>query len=96
MVEPLNRAECNVLTTLAECAALVEAAEHPAIRLMVDAYHLLRDGDALADIVTCGKLLAHAHIATVPGRSGARRRALRFLPLLPRPGGRALLRPDIH
>ncbi len=68
VVEPLNRAECNVLTTLAECAALVEAAEHPAIRLMVDAYHLLRDGDALADIVTCGKLLAHAHIATVPGR----------------------------
>jgi len=68
VVEPLNQAECNVLTTIAECAALVEEADYPAIRLLVDAYHLMRDGDAFADIVTHGKLLAHTHIATVPGR----------------------------
>ncbi len=68
VVEPLNKAECNVLTTIAECAALVAEADDPAIRLMVDAYHLLRDGDDFADIVAHGNLLAHAHIATVPGR----------------------------
>jgi sugar phosphate isomerase/epimerase len=63
-VEPLNRAECNVLTTVAACAALVNDVAHPNIRLLVDAYHLMRDRDAYVSIVTHGALLAHAHIAT--------------------------------
>jgi sugar phosphate isomerase/epimerase len=68
VVEPLNKAECNVLTTVSECAALVNAVAHPAVRLLVDAYHFMRDGDAYEDIVTYGDLLAHVHIATVPNR----------------------------
>jgi sugar phosphate isomerase/epimerase len=68
VVEPLNTAECNVLTTVDECAKLVNEVAHPAIRLLVDAYHLMLDGDSYDDIVTHGDLLAHVHIATVPGR----------------------------
>ena len=68
VVEPLNQAECNVLTTVSDCAALVNEVAHPSIRLLVDAYHLLRDGDSYDSIVTHGPLLAHVHIATVPNR----------------------------
>ncbi len=67
-VEPLNKAECNVLNTVAECAALVNEVAHPAIRLLVDAYHMMRDGDAFESIVEHGHLLVHAHIATIPSR----------------------------
>lgn len=68
VIEPLNRKECNVLNTVSECAALVNEVAHPGIRLLVDAYHLLHDGDSCESIVTHGALLAHAHIATFPNR----------------------------
>lgn len=68
VVEPLNRSECNVLTTVAECAELVNEVGHPNIRLLVDGYHLLRDGDSYDSIVSHGALLAHVHIATIPNR----------------------------
>ncbi len=67
-VEPLNLSECNVLNTVAECGELVKEVSHPGLRLLVDAYHLMRDSDLLDDIVEYGDLLAHAHIATVPNR----------------------------
>ncbi len=67
-IEPLNLAECNILNTVAECAGIVRAVDHPAIQLLVDAYHLLKDGDSLEDVVAYGDLLVHAHIATIPGR----------------------------
>jgi sugar phosphate isomerase/epimerase len=68
VVEPLNRLECNILNTVDECAALVHKVGHPSIRLLVDAYHLLLDGDSCESIATHGKLLAHVHIATIPNR----------------------------
>ena len=68
VVEHLNKTECNVLTTVDECARLVNEVAHPAIRLLVDTYHLMRDNDSYESIITHGHLLAHAHIATVPGR----------------------------
>jgi len=68
VVEPLNTTECNVLTTVDECATLVKEVGHSALRLLVDAYHLMRDGDSYDDIVKHGDLLAHVHIATVPNR----------------------------
>ena len=68
VVEPLNSMECNVLTTVRECAALVREVDHPGLRLLVDAYHLLRDNDSCEDIVANGDLFAHVHIATVANR----------------------------
>jgi sugar phosphate isomerase/epimerase len=67
-VEPLNQAECNVLTSVGECARLVREVDHPAIRLLVDAFHLAKDHDSIEDIVANGDILAHVHVATVPGR----------------------------
>jgi sugar phosphate isomerase/epimerase len=68
VAEPLNLQECNVMNTVRECAALVREVAHPAFRLLVDAYHLMRDGDSYDDIVTYGGLLAHVHLATIPKR----------------------------
>jgi sugar phosphate isomerase/epimerase len=67
-VEPLNRTECNILTTVAEAAAVVRAVGHPRVRLLVDAYHWGKDGDSLAGIGQNGDLLVHAHIATIAKR----------------------------
>jgi sugar phosphate isomerase/epimerase len=67
-IEPLNQAECNVLTSVGECARLVREVDQPAVRLLVDAYHLLKDGDSLDDVVTNGSLLEHVHVATIPSR----------------------------
>jgi sugar phosphate isomerase/epimerase len=68
VVEPLNKADCNVLNTMDACAGLVNDVAHPAIRLLVDSYHMMRDGDPIASIVKHGHLLRHVHIATVPNR----------------------------
>ena len=80
VLEPLNRTECNVLNGVGECAALVREVGHPALRLLVDAYHLLRDGDPCEDIVANGDLLRHAHIATIPNRLAPAAEACDFVP----------------
>ena len=68
VVEPLSRNECNVLTTVRESAELVREVDHPALRLLVDAYHWAKDNDSPEDIAAYGELVSHLHIATVPNR----------------------------
>lgn len=68
VIEPLNRAECNILNTVAESASLVEEINHLNLRLLVDGYHWAKDHDSPASIINNSKLLRHAHIATVEGR----------------------------
>lgn len=68
VIEPLNRTECNILTTVGESAALVRRVNHPAVRLLVDAYHFAKDADSFADLTANANLLAHIHLATIPNR----------------------------
>lgn len=68
VVEPLNQRECNVLTGVAESGRYVEDVDHPNVRLLVDAYHWLKDDNDYDAIVTYGPLLRHVHIATVATR----------------------------
>ncbi|MFM2031901.1 MAG: hypothetical protein RLZZ297_666 [Chloroflexota bacterium] len=75
VVEALNRGECNYLNTLAAAAAIVDAVAHPAVQLLTDFYHMLRDDEPASEITRFGRLIRHAHIAektdrTVPGRAG--------------------------
>ena len=68
VVEPLNKAECNVLTSVGESAKYVRKVGKPSFRLLVDAFHFMKDDndfDALADAVP---LFSHVHIATQPNR----------------------------
>ncbi|MEJ5312115.1 MAG: sugar phosphate isomerase/epimerase family protein [Anaerolineae bacterium] len=68
VVEPLNQRECNVLTGVEEAGRYVEDVNHPNVRLLVDAYHWLKDDNDYEAIVAYGPLLSHVHIATVANR----------------------------
>jgi sugar phosphate isomerase/epimerase len=68
VAEPLNKRECNILNTVAECGAYVEAINHPGMRLIVDSYHFWTDDNDMAAIARHAALIHHVHVATVPSR----------------------------
>ena len=75
VVEPLHRAECNFINSLAEGAELVNAANHNHVWLLADFFHMLRDNEPASEITRFGHLLRHAHVAekekrTAPGVKG--------------------------
>jgi len=66
--EPLNLRECNVLNTVGETGRWASEVDHPSVRLLADAYHMLRDDDDYEDIVRYAPLMHHVHIATRESR----------------------------
>jgi sugar phosphate isomerase/epimerase len=68
-IEPLRRQECNFINTVAEGAAIAEKVNHPNIRLLFDAYHMLQNGEDPNDLKKAGHLLVHGHIAEKETRS---------------------------
>ncbi|MFM2310638.1 MAG: hypothetical protein RLY87_2760 [Chloroflexota bacterium] len=75
VVEALNRGECNYINSLAEGAAIVAAVAHPAVRLLTDIYHMLREDEPAQAITDHASMITHAHIAekaerTAPGIAG--------------------------
>ncbi|MBI3974298.1 MAG: TIM barrel protein [Chloroflexi bacterium] len=63
VLEPLNRRETNLITTVAEGAEVVLAAAHPAVRLMADLYHMVMEDEPFAALESAPDLLAHVHVA---------------------------------
>ncbi len=63
VVEPLNRGECNLVNTVLEGAEAVRRANTHGVQLLVDIFHMLRNGESPDDIVKVGPLIRHAHIA---------------------------------
>lgn len=61
VVEPLNRKETDMIQKLDQGRRLVEAVDHPAVRLLVDYYHFCQEADVLGENAL--PLLAHAHYA---------------------------------
>jgi sugar phosphate isomerase/epimerase len=75
VVEPLNRGECNLVNTILEGAEAVERTAHPSVKLLVDIFHMLRNGESPDDIAKVGHLVHHAHVAenkdrAAPGVNG--------------------------
>ena len=75
LVEPLNRAECNLVNTIAEGAEAVRRANSPAVKLLVDIFHMLRNDESPDTIAPAGPLVRHAHLAenrdrAAPGTHG--------------------------
>lgn len=68
VIEPLNSKECNFINSLAEGAAMAEAADHPNIQLLADIFHMLVDGEAPDEIVKHGRWIRHVHVAEKEGR----------------------------
>jgi len=68
VIEPLNTGECNLINSVAEGAQLVEAVNLPSVQLLVDAYHMLREGEPFEAITPHVHLIKHAHLATNANR----------------------------
>ncbi|MBQ7089501.1 MAG: sugar phosphate isomerase/epimerase [Clostridia bacterium] len=62
-LEPLNRNETNLMNTLSEGLALCERADHPAVGMLADFYHMYMVDDDLATLQAIGDRLFHVHIA---------------------------------
>jgi len=69
VVEPLNRGECNLVNTVDEGAEAVRRCGHPHVKLLVDIFHMLRNGEAPESISRHADLIAHAHVAENAGRA---------------------------
>lgn len=73
-VEPLNRFECYFLNTAADCAALVEAVGHDALRGVLDTHHAHLEEDDLPGAVHAmgNGILGHVQLSEnhrgTPGR----------------------------
>lgn len=62
-IEHLQRAETNVLNTLASSIQLAREIGHPSVRLLVDLFHLDQEGEGFSPIADAGDMLVHAHVA---------------------------------
>lgn len=68
LVEPLRPTDSNLIVTIAEAIALVEAVAHPQFAMMVD-YSFLRIGkDDPRALLGAGRYLRHVHVAN-PSRN---------------------------
>ncbi|MCQ2412214.1 MAG: sugar phosphate isomerase/epimerase [Sphaerochaetaceae bacterium] len=66
-IEPLNRAETNMICSLCEGAALQAMVGLDNVGLLADAYHMRREEEDMTRILRCSPLM-HTHIATKEGR----------------------------
>lgn len=71
-LEPLNSRVDHpgyFLDTLPEALRMLAEVDHPAVRLLLDVYHMwVMHGDLLAHLPQTLPLVAHVHVADVPGR----------------------------
>ena len=78
VIEPLNRAESNILQTASEGFTLAKLVDHPNVRLLVDYYHMAKDGEDCGIIRTAREWVQHAHFADPDGRAYPTERKAHF------------------
>lgn len=69
VIEPLNRAESNLINGLAEARAFAEAVDRPEVRVLADFYHMQVEDEPLGELVTNASGLAHVHLADTGRKS---------------------------
>ncbi|MDR1538833.1 MAG: sugar phosphate isomerase/epimerase [Clostridiales bacterium] len=62
-IEPLNSGETNLINFLPEACALVKEIGRPSISVLADYYHMRKGSEPMSNVLLCGSLLSHAHIA---------------------------------
>jgi sugar phosphate isomerase/epimerase len=62
-LDPLNRTETNLLTTLDESRRFLAEHNVVEVKLLADIYHLTVEDESLEVIEDCGPLIAHVHVA---------------------------------
>ena len=69
VIEPLRKAECNLINTFAEGVNLAKAANESNVKVLVDYYHLIEENEPVQHLIDDGKeYLRHVHIANPDGR----------------------------
>ena len=66
-VEPLCRAETNLINTVTEGAMLAAAVDLPNVWVLADSYHMFKDDEPMEHLRTVGRL-NHVHVALREGR----------------------------
>jgi len=82
VVEALNRVECNLVNTIDEGAEAVRRCNRPNVRLLVDIFHMLRNGETPDGIVRHASLVTHSHVAENKDRAEPGRYNDDFRPFL--------------
>ncbi len=68
-IEPLRKAECNIINTFEEGVQLARDVGGKQVRVLADLYHLVEENEPLSHISEYGKAyLAHIHVANPAGR----------------------------
>ncbi len=62
-IEPLNSAETNVITSIAEAVQFADELMQPEVKVLVDFYHQMLEGEAFDEIVRAGERIVHVHVA---------------------------------
>jgi sugar phosphate isomerase/epimerase len=62
-IEPLNRLETNLINSIAEAVQYADEIARPEIKVLVDFYHLMVEGEPFDQIVNAGERVAHVHVA---------------------------------
>ena len=75
VAEPLNRAECNIMNSVAESMEYVRELDHPSFQCLVDSFHLWLEDEPLANLRAAMPWIRHVHVSDVkdrlpPGLSG--------------------------
>ena len=67
-VEPLNRRETNLITSVSEAYGLVQKACLTHVHVLADLYHMALEQENFSVLETVGGALVHTHIANPDGR----------------------------
>jgi sugar phosphate isomerase/epimerase len=62
-IEPLNRAESNIINTYLEGVQLAEDVNRRGVRVLADIYHFMQDDEPLEDLLQAPEWLSHVHLA---------------------------------
>lgn len=68
VLEPLNKGETNILNSVTEGIAYVDAIKRPRIQLLADFYHMMKENEGPDAIRKAGDRIRHCHIAELEGR----------------------------
>lgn len=68
VIEPLNRAETNIINSVVEGVDIMRRVNHPAVRMLVDGFHLMREREPAETVVQHAGTFAHMHVATQANR----------------------------
>lgn len=66
-IEPLRRAETNIVNSIGEAWQLARETNHPKVRIIADFYHLAVENEDPAIILKAGSYIVHCHIANPNG-----------------------------